>query len=62
MAFLTAISFAELAKIYPDAGFGSCYCFAEKAFLDREEKTHHKWAPFSQNRYWAWAVRHANSG
>lgn len=44
VAFLTAISYAELAKIYPEAGFGSCYYFAEKAFLDREEKTHHKWA------------------
>lgn len=37
IAFLTAISYAELAKIYPDAGFGSAYYFAEKAFLDREE-------------------------
>ena len=44
VAFLTAVSYAELAKIYPEAGFGSCYYFAEKAFLDREEKTHHKWA------------------
>jgi amino acid transporter len=44
LAFLTASSYAELAKIYPEAGFGSCYYFAEKAFLDREEKTHHKWA------------------
>jgi amino acid transporter len=37
IAFLTAISYAELAKIYPDAGFGSAYYFAEKAFLDREQ-------------------------
>jgi amino acid transporter len=44
VAFLTALSYAELAKIYPEAGFGSTYYFAEKAFLDREEKTHHKWA------------------
>ena len=44
LAFLTAISYSELAKIYPEAGFGSCYYFAEKAFLDREESTHHKWA------------------
>ena len=43
-AFLTAISYAELAKIYPEAGFSSAYYFAEKAFLDREEATHHKWA------------------
>src|SRR5512139_757663 len=39
VAFLTAISFAELARRYPDAGSGSAYYFAEKAFLDREE--HH---------------------
>jgi amino acid transporter len=44
LAFLTAISYAELAKLYPEAGFGSCYYFAEKAFLDRENKAHHKWA------------------
>ncbi len=44
LAFLTAISYAELARIYPEAGFGSCYYFAEKAFLDREKKEHHKWA------------------
>src|SRR5881628_1344253 len=44
LAFLTAVSYAELARLYPEAGFGSCYYFAEKAFLDRENKTHHKWA------------------
>jgi len=44
LAFLTAISYAQLAKLYPEAGFGSCYYFAEKAFLDRENKAHHKWA------------------
>lgn len=44
LAFLTAISYAELARLYPEAGFGSCYYFAEKAFLDRESTTHHKWA------------------
>ncbi len=44
LAFLTAISYAELAKLYPEAGFGSCYYFAEKAFLDRENVAHHKWA------------------
>jgi amino acid transporter len=44
LAFLTAISYAELARLYPEAGFGSCYYFAEKAFLDRESSTHHKWA------------------
>ena len=39
LAFLTALSYAELAKIYPEAGFASCAYFAEKAFLDdRKEK------------------------
>src|SRR5437660_11609083 len=44
LAFLTAFSYAELAKIYPEAGFGSCYYFAEKAFLDRQNTAHHKFA------------------
>src|SRR5713101_3138979 len=44
LAFLSAICYAELARLYPEAGFGSCYYFAEKAFLDRENVTHHKWA------------------
>src|SRR5579864_5115786 len=35
LAFLTALSYAELAKIYPEAGTGSTYYFAEKAFLDK---------------------------
>ena len=44
LAFLTAFSYAELARLYPEAGFGSCYYFAEKAFLDRENTAHHKFA------------------
>src|SRR6266404_5788558 len=44
LAFLTAISYAQLARLYPEAGFGSCYYFAEKAFLDRENQAHHRWA------------------
>jgi amino acid transporter len=44
LCFLTAYSYGELARIYPEAGFGSCYYFAEKAFLDRENAAHHKWA------------------
>lgn len=48
IAFLTAISYAELAKIYPDAGYGSAYYFAEKAFLDKEETQHHRWARASK--------------
>jgi amino acid transporter len=40
VAFLTALSYAQLAKMYPEAGFASCTYFAEKAFLDsRGEKT-----------------------
>src|ERR1019366_10050680 len=42
VCFLTALSYAELAKIYPEAGFASCAYFAEKAFIDSsEEKQHH---------------------
>ena len=44
LCFLTAFSYSEMAAIYPEAGFGSCYYFAEKAFLDRESKAHHRWA------------------
>jgi APA family basic amino acid/polyamine antiporter len=44
LCFLTALSYAELARIYPEAGFGSAYYFAEKAFIDREDKKHHRWA------------------
>ena len=31
VCFLTALSYAQLAKIYPEAGFASCAYFAEKA-------------------------------
>src|SRR5215467_5065589 len=44
LCFLTAFSYSELARIYPEAGFGSAYYFAEKAFIDREDKRHHRWA------------------
>ena len=44
VAFLTAFAFAELARRYPDAGAGSAYYFAEKAFLDRAEPHHRRWA------------------
>jgi amino acid transporter len=44
VAFLTAFAFAELARRYPDAGSGSAYYFAEKAFLDREKPVHRRWA------------------
>lgn len=44
LAFLTAWSYAELADLYPDAGAGSSYYFAEAAFLDREEAFHYRFA------------------
>jgi amino acid transporter len=44
LAFMTALSYSELARIYPDAGSGSCYYFAEKAFVDKAEVKHHRWA------------------
>jgi basic amino acid/polyamine antiporter, APA family len=44
IAFLTAISYGQLAGLYPEAGFGSAYYFAEKAFLDRENGSHHRFA------------------
>src|SRR5512141_1629000 len=44
VAFLTAFAYAELARKYPEAGSGSSYYFAEKAFLDREEPHHRRWA------------------
>jgi basic amino acid/polyamine antiporter, APA family len=43
LAFLTAFSYSELARAYPEAGTGSCYYFAEKAFIDKEEAHHQKW-------------------
>ena len=44
VAFLTAFAFAELARRYPEAGTGSAYYFAEKAFLDRPNPGHRRWA------------------
>jgi amino acid transporter len=44
LAFLTAFSYAELANIYPEAGAGSSYYFAEAAFLQHEEAIHYKFA------------------
>jgi len=44
LALLTAYSYAQLAKIYPDAGAGSSYYFAEAAFLDKEKPQHQKMA------------------
>jgi basic amino acid/polyamine antiporter, APA family len=44
LALLTAYSYSELARIYPDAGTGSSYYFAEAALLDRESPGYRKWA------------------
>ena len=44
LAFLTAISYAELANIYPKAGSGSTYYYAEASFLEKEKAGHRKWA------------------
>jgi amino acid transporter len=44
LAFLTAISYAELANIYPRAGSGSSYYYAEASFLEKEKTSHRKWA------------------
>lgn len=43
VAFLTALSFAELAKKYPEAGTGSSYYFAAKAFEEHSNPKHRKW-------------------
>jgi len=44
IAFLTAFSFSELARRYPEAGAGGSYYFAEKGFLDREKASHQRFA------------------
>ena len=45
LALLTAYSYSELARIYPDAGTGSSYYFAEAALLDKESPEHQARAP-----------------
>jgi amino acid transporter len=44
LAFLTAYSYSELANLYPQAGAGSSYFFAEAAFLDKTKKAHYQFA------------------
>src|ERR1700704_323821 len=46
LAFLTAYSYSELARIPPRAGAGSSYYFAEAALLDKEKEQHRKLARF----------------
>lgn len=36
MAFLTAISYSKLAEVYPEAGTGSSYYFAERSFMNED--------------------------
>jgi APA family basic amino acid/polyamine antiporter len=44
LALLTAYSYSELARIYPEAGTGSSYYFAEAALLDKASPGLRKWA------------------
>ncbi len=44
LALLTAYSYSELARVYPDAGTGSSYYFAEAALLEKESPTHRSYA------------------
>ncbi len=48
IALLTAVSYAALAKRYPEAGAGSSYYFAEIALLQHEEHRHFKYARLSK--------------
>ena len=44
LAFLTAYSYSELANLYPQAGTGSSYYFAEAALLNKEKESHRQYA------------------
>jgi len=44
VAFLTALSYSQLANLFPQAGTGSSYYFAEAALLNREEGQHYRFA------------------
>jgi basic amino acid/polyamine antiporter, APA family len=44
LALLTAYSYSELARIFPDAGTGSSYYFAEAALLDHDSPKMKKFA------------------
>ena len=48
LAMLTAYSYSELARIYPDAGTGSSYYFAEAALLDKASPAHRRFARFAK--------------
>ena len=49
LAMLTAYSYSELARAYPDAGTGSSYYFAEAALLEKESPQHRKYARGSRS-------------
>lgn len=44
LALFTAYSYSELARIFPNAGTGSSYYFAEAALLDKDSPSMRKWA------------------
>jgi amino acid transporter len=48
LALLTAYSYSELARIYPDAGTGSSYYFAEAALLSKAKPEHRRFARFAK--------------
>ncbi|HEY5506711.1 MAG TPA: APC family permease [Coriobacteriia bacterium] len=48
LAFMTAYSYAELARIYPHAGTGSSYYYAEAALLDKDKPQHRRFARFAK--------------
>src|SRR5689334_12950202 len=48
LAFLTAYSYSQLANLFPKAGTGSSYYFAEAALLNREEGGHYRFARLSK--------------
>ena len=48
LALVTAYSYSELARIYPEAGAGSSYYFAEAALLDKEKAQHRRFARFAK--------------
>jgi amino acid transporter len=48
LALVTAYSYSELARIYPDAGTGSSYYFAEAALLSKAKPQHRRFARFAK--------------
>ena len=59
VALLTALSYSQLAKIYPEAGFASCVYFAEKAWLDAQNEKRsgpHTVARSSPQRQFSWIL------